>query len=97
MEPVSKQDAFKQLMVSSSPRMKEQNMTQLQEIRRRPNGSIDTGHYAQIGRRRRSDALYDGCRAITKFVGIYSRLIKWNWMPSLKPNAGSPSFRVGIS
>lgn len=59
-------------------------MAQPQEIRRRPNGSIDTGHYAQIGRRRRSEALYDGCRAITKFAGIYTRLIKWNWTPGFE-------------
>jgi hypothetical protein len=71
-------------------------MTQPPEIRRRPNGSIDTGHYAQIGCRRRSEALYDCCRAIARFARIYTRLVKWNWAPSHKPNAHLLKFEVGI-
>ena len=39
-------------------------MTVTSKIRRHPNGSIDTGHYAQIGHQRRSEALYAGARAI---------------------------------
>jgi hypothetical protein len=96
MELVSKQYAFKQLMVCSSPRMKEPTMTQPQEIRRHPNGSIDTGHYAQIGHQRRSDALYDCCRAIAELASASVATLKRLRMPSLTPKAGLLKFRVGI-
>ena len=34
------------------------------EIRRRSDGSIDTGYYMQIGRTRRSQAFHNACSAI---------------------------------
>ena len=50
-------------------------MPQSDEIRRRPNGSIDTDHYAQIGHQRRSEALYDGAGALGKLLSELPRRI----------------------
>jgi hypothetical protein len=51
-------------------------MTDTSEIRRHPNGSIDTRHYMQIGRRCRSEALYDGGRAIANIYAIVGRAVQ---------------------
>lgn len=51
-------------------------MINAHEIRRLANGAIDTNYYAQIGRQRRSEALYDGGRAITDFGSAAAAAIK---------------------
>ncbi|NQU69589.1 MAG: hypothetical protein HQ514_03515 [Rhodospirillales bacterium] len=66
-------------------------MTQTPEIRRHPNGSIDTGYYTQIGRQRRSEALYDGGRTITRIASVLARMIERIWF---HPTPGYPDDTV---
>ena len=51
-------------------------MTDTPEIHRRPDGSIDTKHYMQIGRQRRSEALYSGGHAIAYFGAVVNQAIE---------------------
>ena len=44
------------------------------EIRRHPDGSINTRHYMKIGRQRRSEAFYDGGRVVAKTGPMLARM-----------------------
>lgn len=49
------------------------------EIRRHPDGSINTRHYMEIGRQRRSKAFYDGGRMGVRTCSALSAKIGQLW------------------
>ena len=53
------------------------------EIRRRPDGSIDTAHYARIGRGLHGLVIRDTARALMGFIGKKLRLMgRWRTTPA---------------
>lgn len=56
--------------------MKEQTMTDANEIRRHPNGSIDTKHYMKIGRQRRSEALYSSGHVVAYLGSVVAQAVR---------------------
>jgi hypothetical protein len=54
----------------------EDDMTEPQEIRHRPDGSIDTGFYMARGRRLRSEAAHDMAgSAVGQSRGVFAALV----------------------
>lgn len=56
--------------------MTDATISETPDIRRHADGSIDTKHYMQIGRQRRSEALYQGSRAIACFGTVVINAVK---------------------
>ena len=46
------------------------------EIRRRPGGSIDTAHYARIGRGLHGKGVRDAARSLMRRIGIEMKLMR---------------------
>lgn len=64
--------------------------TKTPEIRRHADGSIDTKHYMQIGRQRRSEAVYSSCRAIACFGVVVIDAVKRLWsLPVIERSGNS--------
>lgn len=59
--------------------MADTTMTDTPEIHRHPDGSINTRYYMQIGRQRRSEALYDGGHAIAYSGSVMARVVRCIW------------------
>ncbi|MFT5488715.1 MAG: hypothetical protein ACI9JL_000918 [Paracoccaceae bacterium] len=64
-------------------------MTDTPEIRRHPDGSIDTKHYMQIGRQCRSEALYDSGHAIAGFGSVVSQAVRRIWSRPVTQRSGN--------
>lgn len=69
-------------------------MTETPEIRRHPDGSIDTKHYMQIGHQQRSEALYHGSRAIARFGAVVIQAVKRLWSLPVIQRSGNTFAKI---
>ncbi len=62
------------------------------EIRRHPDGSIDTAHYARIGRELHGNALRGSASSLIRFIGSEMNVFSRRRLTSLRAAQPEPVF-----